>query len=110
MEPAIMTTATTTRPATSTTVGERRELGRYTTSDGERRLIVGQRVDGVVRLSDVPAAARGRAYLVERELEQDGHAALQALVSDYLRQVAEHNEIPMATNALKRYFHALDLG
>ncbi|MGO9959341.1 MAG: hypothetical protein ACLP50_25775, partial [Solirubrobacteraceae bacterium] len=27
---------------------------------------------------------RGRRYIVERELEQDGYEALQALVSDYL--------------------------
>jgi hypothetical protein len=27
---------------------------------------------------------RGRAYLVERGLEQDGYAALKALIADYV--------------------------
>ncbi len=57
-------------------VGERVELARYTVPAGER-ILYGQRVDGVVRVTDVPARGRGRAYLVERELEQDGYAALQ---------------------------------
>ena len=64
-------------------VGERVELGRYRIPAGER-IVYGQRVDGVVRVTDVPARGRGRAYLVERELEQDGHAALLALVADYI--------------------------
>jgi hypothetical protein len=64
-------------------VGERIELARYTVPIGER-VLYGQRVNGVVRVTDVPAGARGRAYLVERELEQDGYDALKALISDYL--------------------------
>ena len=48
-----------------------------------------------VRVTDNPAGGRGRAYLVERELEQDGNAALQALVADYLEQANRHGEIPM---------------
>ena len=51
---------------------------------GGERILYGQRVDGVVRVTDVPAEGRGRAYLVERELTQDGHAALLALVADYI--------------------------
>jgi hypothetical protein len=105
-----MTTATVTETVRNgNPIGRREELARYTVPTGER-LLIGQRVKGVVRLSDVPADGRGRAYLVERELEQDGYAALQALISDYLRQVAEHHEIPMATNALERCLDALDLG
>jgi hypothetical protein len=87
-------------------VGERRELGRYTTSDGERRLVVGQRVDGVVRVSDVPLDAGGRAYLVERELEQDGHDALNALVAEYLQDANRHGQIPMGCDYIAA---ALDL-
>lgn len=78
--------------------GVRVELARYTVSAGER-VLFGQRVDGVVRVSDVPARAGGRAYLVERGLEQDGscaNAALQALVADYLRQARRLDAIPMA--------------
>ena len=66
-------------------VGERVELARYTLPAGER-ILYGQRVDGVVRVTDVPAHGRGRAYLVERELEQDGYSALKALISDYVQQ------------------------
>ena len=48
-----------------------------------------------VRVTDNPAGGRGRAYLVERELEQDGNAALQALVADYVEQAERHGVIPM---------------
>ena len=75
-------------------VGQRVELARYTIAAGER-VLYGQRINGVVRLTDVPLTADGRAYLVERELEQDGNAALQALVADYVEQAQRHGEIPM---------------
>ena len=75
-------------------VGQRVELARYTIPAGER-VLYGQRINGVVRLTDVPLTAGGRAYLVERELEQDGNAALQALVADYVEQAQRHGEIPM---------------
>jgi hypothetical protein len=80
-------------------VGERVELGRYTIPAGER-ILYGQRVDRVVRVTDVPARARGRAYLVERELEQDGYGALKALVSDYLDQAELLADVPMAVSPL----------
>jgi hypothetical protein len=53
-----------------------------------------------VRVTDVAATGRGRAYLVERELEQDGYEALQALVADYLDQVALLEDVPMAVSPL----------
>jgi hypothetical protein len=59
------------------------------------RIVYGQRINGVVRVTDNPASGNGRAYLVERELEQDGNAALQALVADYIDQAHRHGEIPM---------------
>jgi hypothetical protein len=49
----------------------------------------------VVRVTDVPQEAGGRAYLVERGLEQDGNAALEALIADYLSQATVHGVIPM---------------
>jgi len=76
-------------------VGERVELARYTVSAGER-VLYGQRVNGVVRVTDVPACGRGRAYLAERELEKDGYDALKALVSDYLNQAELLEDVPMA--------------
>jgi len=75
-------------------VGQRVELARYTIPAGER-VLYGQRVDGVVRVTDNPANGRGRAYLIERELERDGNAALHALVADYVEQAQRHGEIPM---------------
>ena len=80
-------------------VGERVELARYTVPAGER-VLYGQRVNGIVRVTDVPARGRGRAYLVERELEQDGYSALKALVADYLGQAALLDDVPMAVSPL----------
>jgi hypothetical protein len=80
-------------------VGERIELARYSVPVGER-VVYGQRVSGVVRVTDVPACGRGRAYLVERELEQDGYDALKALVSDYLDQAELLEDVPMAVSPL----------
>jgi hypothetical protein len=80
-------------------VGERIELARYTVPAGDR-VLYGQRVNGVVRVTDVPARGRGRAYLVERELEQDGYGALNAMVSDYLHQAQLLEDVPMAVSPL----------
>jgi hypothetical protein len=77
-------------------VGPRVELTRYTLPSGEQRILYGQRVDGVVRVTDAPAAPGGRAYLIERGLEQDGHDALTALVADYLEQSHVLGDVPMA--------------
>jgi hypothetical protein len=90
--------ATQTKPS-APQVGERVELARYHTSSGER-ILYGQRIDGVVRVTDVPASGHGRAYLVERELEQDGNAALNALVADYVHQARRLDAISMSTRAL----------
>ena len=82
-------------------VGERVELGRYTVSPAGERIIFGQRVNGVVRLVDVPSSGHGRAFLIERELERDGLSALQALVADYLAQAARLGDVPMAVSPLE---------
>jgi hypothetical protein len=82
-------------------VGQRVELARYTIPAGQR-VLYGQRVNGIVRVTDVPVATGGRAYLIERELEQDGNAALQALIRDYVEQAELHGEIPMHV-PLSRY-------
>ena len=49
------------------TTGRPQRLTSYTADVGER-ILVGQRVEGAVRVSDVPADGRGRSYLVEPEL------------------------------------------
>jgi hypothetical protein len=87
------------------TVGERVELGRYRISSGER-VLYGQRVNGVVRITDNPSED-GRAYLVERGLEEDGYASLNALLADYLEQASELDDVPMATSVLANYLREL---
>jgi hypothetical protein len=95
-----MTTPTITEiRRTGNPVGERTELARYTIPSGER-VLYGQRVNGVVRVIDVPAGGGGRAYLVERELEQDGYDALRALVADYVDQAGLLDDVPMAVSPL----------
>ena len=70
------------------------ELARYTaTAEGERIVRV-QRIRGVVRLTDVPAAPHGRRYLIERGLTS--RAELDAVVADYLQQAAVLDAIPAA--------------
>ena len=91
--------------------GGRVELARYSVSSGER-ILYGQRVAGVVRITDCPAGRCDRAYLVERELEQEevgAFAALEAVVADYLEQARRHDELPMATSAVRRYLSQLGL-
>ena len=84
-------------------VGKRTELARYTTPAGER-VIHGQRVDGVIRVTDRPVGPTGtdtRAYLVERGLETKGE--LDALVADYLQTAQRRHTVPMADAPLQRY-------
>ena len=93
-----MTTRTVTgNQRTGDHVGERTELGRYRTAAGAERVLYGQRVGNVVRVTDVPVDQPGRAYLVERGLEEDGYAALLALVADYLETANRLGVPPMST-------------
>jgi hypothetical protein len=92
-----MTTPTVTGKQTNNDdVGDRIELGRYRTAAGVERVLYGQRVARVVRVTDVPVHRPGRAYLVERELEEDGYAALLALVADYLKTAKRLGVPPMS--------------
>jgi hypothetical protein len=96
-----MTTPTVTETRRNGShVGERIELGRYLTDAGVERVLYGQRVATVVRVTDVPVDHPGRAYLVERGLEEDGYAALLALVRDYLDQANRLGVPPMSTTVL----------
>lgn len=95
-----MSTATATK--TRSGIGERVELARYNTAASGPRILYGQRIN-VVRVTDLPADGCGRPYLVERELEHDGYAALTALVDDYLNQARLLDDIPIAVSPLRRY-------
>lgn len=94
----------TTNPAGRT--GQPTELARYTIPTGER-IILGQRVYGSVILVDVPAGPDGRVYLIERHLEQDGNAAMHALIDDYVSVAQASCRVPAARVPLDRYLDAL---
>jgi hypothetical protein len=79
------------------------ELARYTLSTGER-VVLGRRTGTAVTVTDRPASGDGRSYLVERVTEEDGEAALHALVADYLAQAHELDEVPMARGAVRQLF------
>ncbi len=64
-------------------------------------MVYGQRVAKVVRVTDVPAESPGRAYLVGRGLEEDGYAALLALIADYLETANRLGVPPMSTTVLR---------
>ncbi len=74
------------------TTGRPQRLATYTADVGER-VLVGQRVDGVVRVSDVPADGLGRSYLVEPEV--GSMAELRALVADYTAKANKLGWVPM---------------
>ena len=82
-----MATNTTEQPT-----GRPQRLASYTADVGERTL-VGQRVEGAVRISDVPADGRGRSYLVEPEIAS--MAELEALVADYKAKAEKLGYVPM---------------
>jgi hypothetical protein len=71
------------------------ELGRYAFTGGER-VLYGQRVNDVVRVTDRPARGDDRSYLVERGLDGDRYSTLETLVSDYTREAVRLDAIPMA--------------
>jgi hypothetical protein len=77
-----------TRRRRAPVVGKRTELARYTVAEGER-ILYGQRIDGIVRVTDRPASEGGRAYLVERGLET--RSELDALILDYLLCRVRHS-------------------
>jgi len=80
---------------------EQVELARYRFTGGQR-VLYGQRVNGVVRVTDRPADGPGRSYLVELGLEYDGFGGLATLVANYTRQAGRRDEIPMAATRVRR--------
>jgi hypothetical protein len=70
--------------------GTRRELAGYRLPGGEHRILYGQRIDGRVAISDVPARDEGRVFLVERHVESQ--AALTGLVGAYIEESVQRGE------------------
>lgn len=92
-----MTTTLTPAPTTdqqphTTTCGQRVELARYPSDTGER-LLIGQRIDGIVHVFDEPAGGDGPSFTVETGLT--ANSELQALVADYLAKAKHLGYAPM---------------
>src|SRR5919198_4243000 len=87
-----MTTTGLNRSAGAPATNPPRELARYRISAGER-IVIGQRVLGVVRLTDVPADGHGRRYLIERGLT--AMAELEAVIVDYVAQAERWDAVPV---------------
>ncbi len=77
---------------TEHTTGQAKVLATYDCDEGQRQLI-GQRVDGIVRITDRPKRGGGRAYLVEEGLTKMNE--LQALIDDYLAKAKRLGYAPM---------------
>lgn len=80
-------------PTTSTpTAGQAQVLATYHCDEGTRRL-VGQRINGKVALSDLPAGDHGKVYLVERHVPSMDE--LDAIVADYITKAERLGYAPM---------------
>lgn len=99
-----MTTLVPQAPRRSGPTNERVELARYTISAGER-IVYGQRVLGIVRLTDVPADGDGRHYLIERGLTC--MAELRAVVEDYVGQSEHWDSVPAEPRWIAEKIEAL---
>ena len=80
------------------------ELARYKLTSGER-VLYGQRIAEILRITDRPAAGSGRAYVVERAIKRDAYDAIDALLRDYTRQARRLDEIPMVASFEPRVQH-----
>jgi hypothetical protein len=89
-----MTAAT---PADDRGGGQLCELGRYAVPGGAR-VLVGQRIDGVVHVFDWPDAGPGRRYHVEAGFESK--AELAVLVAEYRRRAERLGVCPMSRAAI----------
>lgn len=85
--------------ATADSKGQLCELGSYAVSDGAR-VLVGQRIDGVVHVFDWPATGPGRRYHVEAGFESK--AELAVLVAEYRRCAEQLGACPMSRAAIER--------
>ncbi len=77
--------------ATKSTTGAPKLLAEYECDEGKRQLI-GQRVDGVVRITD--RCPGGRSYLVDEGFTC--MAEVEAVVADYLEKARQLGYAPMA--------------
>jgi hypothetical protein len=79
-------------PPQAASVGALVELSRYRVATGER-VLRGQRILGVVRVTDAPATGEGRTYVVERELTSK--TELSGLVAHYIDHARRCDDVPL---------------
>jgi hypothetical protein len=84
--------------------GELVELARYLVG-GSERVLRGEWIDDVVRITDHPARGVGETYHVDSPLQRDGHASVQALVADYTGQARRLKQIPMLAPVIRTIEH-----
>jgi hypothetical protein len=72
------------------TAGTRHELAHYELPDGTARVLIAQRINGRVAISDLPTSDEGRVYLIERHIEST--AAMEGLVAAYLEDSTRRGE------------------
>ncbi len=72
---------------------------------GQRRLIVVQRIRGVIRVGDLPACGKGGRYLLADGVLTCGE--LDALLRDYAMQAARLGVIPATPDGIRRALDAL---
>lgn len=70
------------------TAGTPHELARYQLPNGTARILIAQRINGHVAISDLPACDEGRVYLVERHIESQAamHGLTRAYIEDSVRR------------------------
>jgi hypothetical protein len=91
------------RPVTPTTdtprKGKPHALAGYRVGR-DRRLIVVQRINGVIRVGDLPANGKGRRYLVADNLSTYGE--LNDLLLDYTKQIAKLGAVAASPSLAQR--------
>jgi hypothetical protein len=93
---------TATAPVRARRAGARVELARHAVGTVTRAL-VGQRVSGVVRLTDIPSSEVVALISLSVALRRKAPmriAALWALIEDYLQRAREFDAIPMEVSIL----------
>lgn len=93
--------------ATRCRSGQLCEIGRYEVV-GEKRVLLGRRVDGVVHVFDHPRGGEGRRYFVEAGF--GCKAELAVLLADYRRQAERLGACPMSREAIERALAIADPG
>ena len=77
-------------------LGDRKQLARYTTAQGQQRILWGRRINGVARVTDRPASdrigGRDRAHVVATNLTS--RRELDAAISAWLRDAKRLGVIP----------------